>query len=220
MATNEQIKKYVDTVYPVAQKVCNERGYVSHLAEVCLIQGALESGYGTASIMVKHNALFGVKATPADISSGKYYEASTLEYDKTLKKYVSVMAKFRAFDTLEENIKHYFDLISNKRYCACLRSKDVKEALQIIWSCGYATAPDYVSKCLNVQKLLNKFRIENYNYIVATQHDNLNVREKPNGNIITSLPNGTKIYCEDGWYYVPMYNGFVSREYLKGVNDL
>lgn len=219
MATNEQIKKYVETVYPVAKDVCTRRGYASHLAEVCLIQGALESGYGTASIMVKHNALFGVKATADDIANGKYYEANTIEYDNQLNKYVSVVAKFRAFDTLTENIEHYFNLISNKRYCGCLQSKDVKEALTIIWSCGYATAPDYVAKCLNVQKILNKFRIENYNYIVATEHDNLNVREKPNGNIITSLPKGTKIYCEDYWVYIPMYNGFVSRKYLKGVND-
>ncbi len=220
MATNEQIIKYVETVYPVAQKVCNERGYASHLAEVCLIQGALESGYGTASIMIKHNALFGVKATADDIKSGKYYEANTVEYDKTLKKYVSVLAKFRAFDSLYDNVVHYFNLISNKRYCGCLMSKDVKEALTIIWSCGYATAPDYVSKCLNVQKILNKFMIQNYNYIVCTEKDNLNVREKPNGNILTSLPKGTKIYAVDDWLYIPMYNGFVSRKYLKGVNEV
>lgn len=218
MATNEQIKNYVETVYPVAKKVCSDRGYASHLAEVCLIQGALESGYGTASVMVKHNALFGVKATNEDVRNNEYYTAQTYEYDNTLKKYVSVMAMFRAFNTLEDNIKHYFGLISNKRYGACLYSKDVREALQIIWSCGYATSPDYVSKCLNVQKILNKFINTEYNYIVNTERDNLNVREKPNGNILTSLPKGTKIYADDKWLYVPLYNGFVHKDYVKGVN--
>lgn len=218
MATIEQIKNYISTVYPIAQRIANTRNYPNHLAKVCLIQGALESGYGTASIMIKYNALFGVKATSTDIANGNYYECKTVEYDNTLKKYVSVMAKFRAFKTLEENISHYYDLISNKRYGACIYSKDVKEALTIIWSCGYATAPDYVSKCLSAEKILDKYmNVDNYNYYVATERDNLNVRDKPNGNIIGSLAKGSKLYACDEWYYIPELNGFVSNKYLKRI---
>lgn len=217
MATIEQIKNYISTVYPIAERIAKARNYPSHIAKVCLIQGALESGYGTATIMVKYNALFGVKANSMDIANGTYYECKTLEYDSQLKKYVSVMAKFKAFKTLEENISHYYDLISNKRYGACLYSKDVKEALTIIWSCGYATAPDYVTKCLSVEKILNKYMNTNYNYYVATERDNLNVRDKPNGNIIGSLAKGTKLYANDDWYYIPELNGFVSNKYLKRI---
>ena len=218
MATSEQIKNYIDTVYPVAKRVANELDLPTHLAKVCLIQGALESGYGTATIMIKYNAIFGVKATNDDVIKGEYYTSNTLEYDKSLNKYVSVVAKFKAFSTLEDNIKHYYSLITNKRYGACKMSKDVKEALTIIWSCGYATAPDYVAKCLSVEKILDKYIDSgNYNYIVATERDNLNVREKPNGAIITSLPKGTKLSVIDNWYYVPMYNGFVSNKYLKRI---
>ena len=219
MATIEQIKNYILTVYPIAERIAKARNYPNHISKVCLIQGALESGYGTATIMVKYNALFGVKATATDIENGNYYECKTLEYDNALKKYVSVMAKFRAFKSLEENIIHYYDLISNKRYGACLYSKDVKESLTIIWSCGYATAPDYVSKCLSVEKILNKYMNTNYNYYVATEHDNLNVRDKPDGNIISSLVKGTKLYASDEWYYIPELNGFVSNKYLKRIEE-
>lgn len=216
MATIEQIKNYISLVYPIAKEIAKGRNYPDHLAKVCLIQGALESGYGTATIMVKYNALFGVKATSEDIARGEYYECNTLEYDKSLKKYVSVVAKFRAFNSLRENIEHYFNLISNKRYGACLCSKDVKEALTIIWSCGYATAPDYVSKCLSVEKIIDKYtNTDNYNYIVNTERDNLNIREKPNGNIIGSLAKGTEVYAEDEWYYLPQYGGFCNIKYLK-----
>lgn len=217
MATIEQIKNYISTVYPIAERIAKARNYPEHIAKVCLIQGALESGYGTATIMVKYNALFGVKATNTDIANGTYYESKTLEYDNQLKKYVSVMTKFKAFKSLEENISHYYDLISNKRYGACLYSKDIKEALTIIWSCGYATAPDYVTKCLSVEKILNKYMNTNYNYYVATERDNLNVRDKPNGNIIGSLAKGTKLYASDEWYYIPELNGFVSNKYLKRI---
>ena len=215
MATIDQIKNYIKLVYPVAVAQAKDRGLLDHLAKVCLIQGALESGYGTASIMVKYNALFGVKATNEDISKGEYYTANTVEYDRTLGKYVNVVAKFRSFKSIDDNIKYYYDLITNKRYGACKYSKDVKEALTIIWSSGYATAPDYVSKCLNVEKILDKYMSTNCNYIVNTQHDPLNVRQLPNGNIIGSIPKGSEIYAEDEWYYVPQYGGFVNVKYLK-----
>lgn len=217
MATIEQIKNYISMVYPIAQSVCKNKNLPTHLAKVCLIQGAIESGYGTSSVMIKYNALFGVKATEDDIKNGKYYNANTYEWDKVFNQYVKVLAHFKAFDNLTENIDQYFNLITNKRYGACIHSKDVKEALTIIWSCGYATAPDYVTKCLSVEKILNKYMNTNYNYYVATERDNLNVRDKPDGNIIGSLAKGTKIYASDEWYYVPELNGFVSNKYLKRI---
>lgn len=215
MATTAQIQNYISLVYPVAQRVCKNKGLPDHLAKVCLIQGALESGYGTSSVMMAHNALFGVKATDEDIKYNKYYVTNTTEYDRSLKKYVVVQARFRSFSDLTENIEHYFNLITNKRYGACVYSKDVKEALTIIWSSGYATAPDYVNKCLSVEKILNKYMDTNTNYIVNTQVDPLNVRQLPNGNIIGSIPRGTEIYAEDEWYYIPQYDGFVNIKYLK-----
>ena len=215
MATIEQIKKYIDLVYPAAVDVTKEKGLPEHLAKVCLIQGALESGYGTSSIMMKYNALFGVKATETDIAKGEYYTANTTEYDKSLGKYVSISAKFRAFNSIRDNVKYYFELITNKRYGACKYSKDVKEALTIIWASGYATAPDYVEKCLNVEKILNKYMGLKANYIVNTQVDPLNIRSTPGGNIIGSLPKGTEVYAEDEWYYLPQYGGFCNIKYLK-----
>lgn len=222
MATIEQIKKYINSVYPVAQKVCKNKGLPDHLAKVCLIQGALESGYGTSSVMLSHNALFGVKATNEDIKYNKYYITNTLEYDNSLGKYVQVQAKFKAFADLTENIEQYFSLITNKRYGACVYSKDVKEALTIIWSAGYATAPDYVAKCLSVEKILDKYISyqTNHNYKVVTQHDPLNVRDKPNGNIIGSLPKDSTIYINDEWSYVPELNGFVSNKYIEKIGDI
>ena len=58
---------------------------------------------------------------------------------------------------------------------------------------------------------------DNYNYYVATERDNLNVRDKPEGNIIGYLPKGTKLFACDKWYYVPELNGFVSNKYLKRI---
>lgn len=222
MATIVQIQNYISSVYPVAQRVCKNKGLPDHLAKVCLIQGALESGYGTSSVMASHNALFGVKATEDDIKYNRYYVTNTTEYDRSLKKYVVVQARFRSFADLTENVEHYFSLITNKRYGACVYSKDVKEALTIIWSAGYATAPDYVSKCLSVEKILDKYISfqTTHNYKVVTQHDPLNVRDKPNGNIIGSLPKDSTIYINDEWSYVPELNGFVSNKYIKKLEEV
>lgn len=62
----------------------------------------------------------------------------------------------------------------------------------------------------------------NKTLVVNTNHSNLNFRTSPNGNVITSMPKGTKITTDgetkDGWTHV-CYNGkwgWAYTGYLKG----
>ena len=59
--------------------------------------------------------------------------------------------------------------------------------------------------------------------IVSTQSDNLNLRNKPLGSKIDSIPKGTMlaITAKDGDWYQTTYNGtigWVSTQYIKEVN--
>ena len=55
-------------------------------------------------------------------------------------------------------------------------------------------------------------------YMVNTKSKGLNYRDKPNGNVIASLPKGTMIEAKDsgtvGWLELCPMNGFVSSTYM------
>ena len=145
MATNEQVKSFISTLGKLAAKVCKERGYSDISAKVCVCQAALETGWGTSSLMVKANAYFGIKATGW---KGKVYNSQTNEvYNGTT---VNINANFRAYDTLEASVRDYFDLISGSRYAASLKAKSVLECITAIKNGGYATDPNYINSIMSI----------------------------------------------------------------------
>lgn len=156
MATASEITAFIKKLGKLAVNECNARitankGFV--LPSVCIAQSAVETGWGTAGIMVKANAFFGIKAGGS--WTGKVYRADTWEvadgsaYNTT--------ANFRAYDSLEDSVKDYFDLIANNsRYSNALSYgtnksawKTPKECISAIWSGGYATDTLYVQKVMN-----------------------------------------------------------------------
>lgn len=123
MATAAQVKQFINTIAPIAVKVCKERGYGNAQAWTCVAQACCESAYGTATIMKNANAFFGIKASSRWVKAAKYggkvYNAATKEcYDG--KTYTNIKACFRAYDNMEDSVRDYFDLIEGARYKASL----------------------------------------------------------------------------------------------------
>lgn len=98
--------------------------------------------------MMKANAIFGIKATST--WTGKVYNANTQEcYDGV--NYTNISACFRAYDTLEESIQDYFNLICNtKRYSKALHTNSPLECITAIKNGGYATSPTYIRNVMNI----------------------------------------------------------------------
>lgn len=140
--------EFVREVLNIAKKECKKRGYGDTQAWVCVSQAACESAYGTSKLMKNANAYFGIKATSSWVKASKYggkvFKAKTNEcYDgKTLTRITDC---FRAYDSMEDSVSDYFDLLENKRYRDALKVNSVEEAITIIKNGGYATAPNYVS---------------------------------------------------------------------------
>lgn len=152
---------------------------------VVIAQACLETGYGKSSLMLKANAIFGIKATKT--WSGKVYNSKTKEcYDGITN--VSINACFRAYNNFSESISDYFDLIcKNSRYRKALVADTPKECIEAIKEGGYATDPKYVDsiiKIINSNKLTKydkqeKEPVKNEEYKVGevyTLQVNLNVR--------------------------------------------
>ena len=156
MATKSQVKQFIEKLSKLAIAEAKKRKKWV-LPSVCIAQAALETGWGTASIMTKANAYFGIKA-PKNWK-GKVYNSKTSEcYDG--KTYTNITACFRAYDSVEESVKDYFDLITGlKRYAGAVNEKDPLKSITAIKDGGYATAPNYVS---SIMSIINGYNLTQY----------------------------------------------------------
>lgn len=123
------------------------------LPSVCIAQAALETGWGSASIMTKANAYFGIKA--GSTWKGKVYSTKTKEcYDGC--SFTTITDLFRAYDSLADSVSDYYDLIcGSSRYSKAVNEKDAEKAITAIKQGGYATDPDYVKKVMSIIRANN-----------------------------------------------------------------
>lgn len=157
MATNAEIKSFIQTFGALAVNECNRRiasGLPFILPSVCMAQSALETGWGTSGLMTKANAFFGVKAGGS--WTGKIYVADTWEVAANGEIYNTV-ANFRAYNSKEEGLSDYYELTCTaSRYSKALsygsdRSKwlTARATITALWAGGYATDSLYVEKIMN-----------------------------------------------------------------------
>ena len=145
-------------------------------SSVVIAQAILESNWGQSTLMMKANAIFGIKANAN--WKGKVYNAKTQECldGKVL---TNITAYFRAYDSLTESISDYFDLITKlERYRKACVAESATECIEAIKNGGYATDPDYVNKILNIidSNNLSKYDVksaeninnENVEYVVKS----------------------------------------------------
>lgn len=131
-----------------------------------IAQAILESAWGESKLAGYHN-YFGLKA-------GKTYKGKTVAFktkEEKNGKLVTITDTFRAFDTLEEGVKGYFDFINTARYKSLKGITDPKKYLEAIKAAGYATASNYVA---SVYSVIEKNNLSQYDpgAIPASQKNN------------------------------------------------
>lgn len=118
------------------------------LASLCIAQACLETGFGKSETMMKYNALFGIKATST--WKGKVYSSKTKECYNGVS-FTTITDLFRAYDSLEDGISDYFNLLSgSSRYANLIGEKDYVSACRKIKDDGYATDPNYPNKLIKI----------------------------------------------------------------------
>lgn len=142
MTNNEFISK----IAPIIESVNEERGNPL-FSSVVIAQACLETAYGKSNLMMKANAIFGIKAFES--WKGKTYSAKTREvYDGNP---VTITDKFRAYDSIEESVEDYFNLIcTSERYRKALATESPRACITEIKKGGYATDPEYISLVMNI----------------------------------------------------------------------
>jgi len=161
MATKAQVNNFIETLGGLAQKEAAGRDKWV-LPSICIAQAAIETGWGTSSLMTKANAFFGIKWT-----KGCGYDAySSVTQEVYNGNACRLTAVFRAYNSLADSVKDYYDLLTGLSYYRdMVNNPDYKTAVWGIDNNGddntkdgifmYATDPDYQSKIIKV--------IESYN---------------------------------------------------------
>lgn len=157
-------QEFLNKITPLVVNENSKRNYPL-FSSVVIGQACCETGYGKSNIMMKANAIFGIKATKT--WKGKVYNSKTKEcYDGV--NYTDITACFRAYDSLEESIKDYFDLIcKSSRYKNAVNSGTPEECITAIKNGGYATAPTYIQ---TIMTIINDNNLTKYDKIESVEN--------------------------------------------------
>lgn len=137
---------FLNKIIPIIQNENSKRGNPLYNS-VVIAQAICETGWGASALMIKANAIFGIKAGSS--WKGKVYNARTKEYYNG--NVHSIVDGFRAYNNLEESVADYFNLICNSsRYKKALYAGSPTECITAIKNGGYATSPAYINTIMSI----------------------------------------------------------------------
>ena len=164
--------EFIPTIAPLVVAENNKRGKPLY-PSVVIAQAICESGWGQSKIMMKANAIFGIKATSN--WKDKVYNSNTQEcYDGST--YTNITACFRAYNSLAESISDYFDLITkSERYRKACVSNSPLECITAIKNGGYATSPTYINTIMSIINSNNLTKYDNVEDVENSVNNSINV---------------------------------------------
>jgi LysM repeat protein len=186
--------EFLNTIAPLVVAENKKRGNPL-FSSVVIAQAICESGWGQSKIMMKANAIFGIKATSS--WKGKVYNAKTQEcYDGST--YTNITACFRAYNSLAESISDYFDLITKlERYRKACVSETPLECITAIKNGGYATSPTYINTIMSIINSNNLTKYDNVDSsksieelakeVIAGRYGNGEERKQKLGNLYNEV---------------------------------
>ena len=141
--TNEQ-KVFIEHIASAAQ-ACYKEYHI--LPSLVIAMAIKESGWGKSQLAAKNFNYFGMKCGSS--WRGKSVNLRTKE-EYTAGVLTTIRDNFRAYDSMEEGVRGYFDFISTKRYANLHEATTPRQYLEMIKADGYATSSSYVATNMNV----------------------------------------------------------------------
>lgn len=158
MASSAQAKEFIQRIAPIIQDEAKARGY--KICSPIIAQACIESAFGTSSLGYRWHNYFGMKCGSA--WKGNSVNLKTKE-EYTVGKLTTIRDNFRAYPTMEDGVKGYFDFISAKRYSDLKSAVSPEEYLQKIKADGYATSSRYVQTNMDCVRKYDLFKWD-WNY--------------------------------------------------------
>lgn len=166
MATKGQMNAFIDKIAPIAQKAYKQFG--KPLPSVCIAMAAVECRWGLAG-SCKHHSYLGQKVgsgrTATKYWSGKSFNARTQEVtNQATGSLVTIHDNFRAYDSAEQCIFNYYELLNTSLYKKVLRNSGYKNQMKQIKTSGYMTSVTEVNTCLAI---IEQYGLTKYDGIVV-----------------------------------------------------
>lgn len=180
----------VDFIYKISALIQaeNEKRGNPLFSSVVIAQACLETGYGKSNLMMNANAIFGIKATSS--WTGKVYSAKTKEVYNNNPVYIH--DKFRAYNSLEESIADYFDLITKtSRYRKALTTETPLGCIEEIKKGGYATDPEYVRLVMNI---IEKYNLQDFDKQIQEENKMYKIGQNYTLQVNLNVRNGAGIF--------------------------
>lgn len=215
--------EFIPTIAPLVVSENKKRGNPL-FSSVVIAQAICESGWGQSKIMMKANAIFGIKATSS--WKGKVYSANTQEcYDGST--YTNITACFRAYNSLAESISDYFDLITKlERYRKATVAETPLECITAIKNGGYATSPTYINTIMSIINSNNLTQYDNVEDVEKSVDNSKSIEELAKEVIAGKYGNGEErkqklgnLYNEVQAKVNSIYGQNVSRETIYIVKS-
>ncbi|WP_152395005.1 glycoside hydrolase family 73 protein [Paenibacillus guangzhouensis] len=149
-------------------------------ASLTIAQAALESSWGSSSLTVKQNNLFGIK--------GGNSSWTTTEYGPDGKPY-TIKASFRAYASWQESIDDHAKLLLNgtrdnpTRYRKVVDA-DYRTAAQAVYQGGYATDPNYPKLLI---QLIEQYHLYVYDATSTEEENTLNLTTNQQTMLVTAI---------------------------------
>lgn len=128
-----------------------------------IAQAIHESGWGESKLSAKYHNYFGLKCGTK--WTGKSVNMTTQE-EYSAGSLTTISANFRAYDSMEEGVKGYFDFIQLPRYSNLKGVTSPRQYLTNIKNDGYATGSKYVENNMN---LINLYNLTQFDVPVAEE---------------------------------------------------
>lgn len=152
MAKSDWRTAFIEEIGPMIRAEAKERGY-----KVCspiVAQATLESfkSSGLSLLASKYHNYFGLKCgsswrgASVNLGTKEEYTPGTL---------TSIKANFRAYASMREGVKGYFNFINTKRYANLKTATTPRQYLEYIKADGYATDSQYVESNMKRIQLYN-----------------------------------------------------------------
>lgn len=203
-------EKFIEEVAAYVRKYAATYGIKVH--SPIIAQAILESGWGESTLAAVYHNYFGLKCGSSwtgksvNMATKEEYQPGTL---------TSIRDNFRAYDSMEDGIKGYFEFIQYARYQNLKGITDPRKYLETIKADGYATSSTYVE---NNMRLVEQYNLTKYDTEVGTvgktANDIINVMRgwigysEANGkfkeiidlyNSVKPLPRGYAVKYTDEW---------------------
>ena len=134
---------FIPEIAPLMQKEAKKRGY--KIVSTAIAQAIIESGWGESGL-AKHHNYFGMKC--GSKWAGKSVNMKTKE-EYTPGTLTTISDNFRAYDSMADGVKGYYDFISSSRYFNLKIASTPKQYAEYLKADGYATSSTYVSTLIN-----------------------------------------------------------------------